>query len=327
MSLLQTNLTPPPLPASAQPLLDQLFSGKFLGASRNTRQINDLFCAIADAWEGAAEELSKTLLATGEFLAATRGRNTPAIGNAIRLVLSGLDGMESSRVADIRDFIRARREEYNTRSLDNIARIAEYGANLLSGCETVLAYDYSSTMLAILERVADQGQRLRVIVPESRALDGGRPIVNEATARGHSVLFIVDMAFAHFLPESDAVLIGAETIFANGDCWNTIGSYPVALVAYHYHVPFYVATELLKIDPRSFVGLTKSVEPFDYAQILDRSSLRHPDLVSTVAPDLDNVPASLITAYVTPVGTLLPQHLRAEAERFLESIGVGVLPK
>ncbi|HBY93140.1 MAG: hypothetical protein M5U01_35265 [Ardenticatenaceae bacterium] len=143
MTLRQTNAAPPPLPESARPLLDRLFSGEFLGASRNMRQINDLFCAMADAWEGSAEDLIKTLLATGDFLAVTRGRNTPAIGNAIRLVLNGLDEIASSRVADVRDFIHARREAYNARSLRNVARIAEYGASVLLGCETVLAYDYS----------------------------------------------------------------------------------------------------------------------------------------------------------------------------------------
>lgn len=316
----------PLLSDSARHTIQQLLSGEFLGASRNIRQINDLFVDIAAGWEGdSGQALVDTLLATGDYLSATRGRNTPAIANAIRLVLKGLQQESGTTPEQIQILIEARRTEYNALSIRNAELIAEYGANLLAACEVVLAFDYSSSMSAILKKLGERGRKIRLIVPESRSLDGGRPIVNEATTYGHTVVFIVDMAFSHFLPQSEAVLIGAETIFANGDCWNTVGSYPIAVLAQQHHIPFYVPTEFIKIDARSFTGQQKSIQPHNYAAILNYpTSLKQPDLVSVIAPDLDRVPASLITAYITPHGVMPPGQIWSETRQFLESGGVTI---
>ncbi len=315
--------TLPALPEGARVLVDQLQSGKFLGASRNIRMLNDLFCAIAEEWEGNdAQELASTVQATGDYFIVTRGINTPCIGNAIRLVLKGLDSTTAPTVKGVREFMFARRAEYNAQSLRNAERMAEYGANLLADAKVVLPFDYSSTMLAILAKLAANGQKVRLIVSESRVLDGGRPIVREASAMGHSVVYCLDMALSHFMREVDGVLFGAESFLANGDCWNTVGSYLVAELARMYQIPVYIATELIKIDSLSFTGITKKIKPMDYSRVLDYpGSFEHPDRISVIAPDLDNIPHSLIAGYITPVGVILPEHIRGEASKFLESIG------
>lgn len=315
--------TLPPLPESTQTLVDQLHSGKFLGASRNIRMINDLFCAIVEGWDSNDQfELIGTLRATGDYFIVTRGLNTPCIGNAIRLVLKGLEGEGSPTVESVRKFILTRRAEYNAQSIRNAERMAEFGANLIHDMRVVLPFDYSSTVIAVLKKTAEKGHKLRLIVAESRVLDGGRPIAREATAMGHSVIFCVDMAISHFMRQVDVVLFGAESFLANGDCWNTVGSYSVAELARLFKVPVYVATELIKVDPLSFGGTQKSIKPVEYARIFDYpNSFENPELVSTIAPDLDNIPHTLISGYITPVGVLLPEHLRGEALQFLESIG------
>jgi ribose 1,5-bisphosphate isomerase len=325
-TVVEHSTEPPPLPASARRLLDKVFNGEELGASRNIRRINDAFCAIAEEWDGASRlTLVSSLLQTGEHLIETRGRNTPAIANAVRFVLHGLAELDGGTPAEVQAFVARRRDEYNARSLACVARIARYGANVLRESRTVLTFDYSSTMLAILEKLAEQGRQVRLIVPESRALDGGRPIAAQATACGHLVRFIPDMAFASYMAELDAVLIGAETIFATGECWNTIGSYPVAVLAARYRVPFYVATELMKIDPQSFQGIRRAIAPHAYAALYDYpASFSDPDNVSVVAPELDTVPAQCITGYITERGVLLPEHLRPETRQFLDSIGSPV---
>ena len=323
MSQTETPLALPELPAVARRIVDQLLTGELLGASRNIRQINDLFVIIAGQWPTqSSTELVAALRATGDYLAATRGRNTPAIANAIRLVLKDIEQAAGMPMAEVRQLVEARRAEFNALSLSNANLIAEYGANSLAHCEAVVAFDYSSSQLAVLRRLAERGRHLRVIVPESRCLDGGRPVAREAAACGHSVVFFPDMAFSHFLRRADAVLIGAETILANGDCWNTIGSYPLAVMADRVGVPYYVATELLKIDPLSFTGQQRPIRPRDYSDLLSYpGAFAHPELISVTAPDLDVVPGSLIRAYITPVGVILPQHLWAETRKFLAASG------
>lgn len=313
-------VTLPQLPGAATPFAEPLLSGAPLGASRQIRMINDLLVAVADAWSSSAEELVETLRGTAVFFVATRGLNTPAIGNALDPLVRELETLrtETTDVEGLRGWIAERRSAYNAESLHNVDRMAELGASVLADAKTIIAFDYSSTMLAILTRLAERGHRIRAIVPESRCLDGGRPIVEEATASGHSADFVPDMSVGHFIREADAVLIGAETIFANGDCWNTIGSYPLAELARIHGVPFYVATELIKIDPRSFAGVRPPVRPRDFAGVLGYpGSFSHPDRISAVAPELDTTPAALVTAYITPTGILPPEQIGAEAKRLL----------
>jgi ribose 1,5-bisphosphate isomerase len=205
--------------------------------------------------------------------------------------------------------------------LKNAELIAAYGANLLMDCKCVLAFDYSSSMLAVLREVAKRGKKIHLIVPESRDLDGGRPIVSEATAVGHSVQFVVDFAFHNYMRQADAVIIGAETIFSNGDCWNTVGSLPIAILADYFHVPFYVPTELIKIDSRSFRGEIKPMKMDDYSNILKYpGTFAHPELINVESPALDNVPAKLITAYITEQGVMPASNLWNAALHYLESI-------
>lgn len=321
-ALLRTDESPPELTPGAQTLFFQIFSGEFLGASRNIRMINEMFCTIAEEWPATRPGLVENLEAVGDFVRRTRGKNTPAIDNAIGAILHGLDTYRAAPPDVVHAEILARRAAADEQSLRNLATIADYGANLLDGASTVMAFDYSSSVQAILNRLAARGRTLRVVVPESRALDGGRAFVSESTAAGHLVDYVPDMAFAHFLPACHAVLLGVETVFANGDAWNTIGSYAVAVLAERHHVPCYIPTELIKIAPDSYRGTVRQIVTDDFAALLGKDRFAHAQRVRTEAPEVERIPAALITGYITPEGLLLPHHLRDAALRFLHSTGV-----
>jgi len=318
----------PEIPEASRMMLNRLESGESLGASLHIRQINELFCSIAEEWPTmSSRELVAALLGTGEYLNTTRGSNAPAISNSIRLVLRGLEQESGDTVADVRTFIQARRADFNAKSLRNAELMAQYGAKLLENIQVLIIFCYSSTTQAILRKLADQGHFVHLIVPESRALDGGRPVAKEATIWGHSVDYVIDVAVSHYMKKADAVLMGAESIMANGDCWNTIGCYSIAVLANMYQVPFYVATELMKIDPKSFIGYRKPFNMSDYSQILNYpESFEHAQKISVIAPELDNVPAYLINAYVTQRGVMSPAHLWVETAKFLEENGMAVFP-
>lgn len=312
----------PRLPKAVQSQIDLMHSGQTLGASRNLRQINDLFCMIADNWDTTSSfELVGTILKTGDVLALTRGKNTPAIGNAISMVLQGLDDFRNREIGEIQTFINERRTQFNAESLRKRDLIANYGANVLKDCKTILPFDYSSSQMAVLKKLAERGEKLNLIVPESRDLDGGRPIVREGTEMGHTVHFMVDFAFTNYMREVDAVLIGAETIFANGDCWNTVGNFAICLAAQYFHVPMYVATELIKIDGRSFCGIRKEMKLDDYSKLLGYpETFQYPELIRVDAPAFDNVPANMIDAYITEEGVFPPASLWDVSLRYLQSI-------
>ena len=312
------------LSPDAKGILRPLMKEDNLGASRFVRQMADGFCAYAEGWKGTSPtELISEILAIGDFLVETRGANTPVIANAARILLRELRDLPANTVGEVAELMRSRRDEYMLLAESSRDRIATLGGRLLGALDAVVAFDYSSTVMAILKRVADNGKSLKLVVPESRCLDGGRPIVNGATAMGHEAVFVVDFAIAAFLRRADAVLFGAETIFANGDCWNTVGSYPIVSLASQSAVPCYVASELLKMDHASFDGAPRAMRDHDFSKVLDYpNSFAHPDKVSVVGPDLDLVPASMIRGYITEVGILPPTHLWRVGERYLKERGV-----
>ena len=314
----------PELPEEAQKIVDVMNSGATLGASRNIRQINDVFLKTAKYWAGSdAQVLIQAIQKTAEYYINNRGKNTPAIGNAINKVLIGLEDLDTDQVDKVVEFLDQRCQLYNEKSIENVTAISNMGANLLEGAETILAYDYSSSQMGVLRELGIRGLKKEILIPESRDLDGGRPIVRESISVGHHVKFVIDMATSYFMRDVDAVIIGAETIFANGGCWNTIGSFNMAILADYYKVPVYVPTELIKIDPRSFLGIEKEIKFDDYSEILEYpGSFESPEMISVIAPALDLVPPSLITAFITEKGVINPAQLWSHAIAFLDEIHV-----
>lgn len=56
------------------------------------------------------------------------------------------------------------------------------------------------------------------------------------------------------------VLVGADTVYANGDVINKIGTSLVALAAKNTGIEFIVATESIKFSPASIMGATVEIE-------------------------------------------------------------------
>src|SRR5262249_8090242 len=89
----------------------------------------------------------------------------------------------------------------------------------------------------------EQGLLAHVWVDETRPLlQGARLTAWELETAGVPSTVIADSAAASLMGagEVDAVLTGADRIAANGDTANKIGTYALAVLARHHHVPFYV---------------------------------------------------------------------------------------
>lgn len=313
---------PPPLPSlppKARALVDEYESLRELGASKTVRMINDVLALLAV--EGTFQTSIELIAATqqaAEYFRQTRGKITPAVGNALNQVLNGLESFGGRDLLTTRSFVAERVSAFNRESLANTARIAGYAASLLSDGMQVLAYDYSGTVMATLKQASEVGKRLQVIVPESRTLNGGRPIADKAIEWGHSVAFIADAVIGYFMPQADIVLEGVETLFANGDFLGTPGTFTVGLLARHFGVPFYALTETLKIAPQTLFGPVAPVATRWLADIFDHPrSFSKPEAVSVESPGLERVSAEYVTAYVTERGLLPPQAIWYEARRLL----------
>jgi ribose 1,5-bisphosphate isomerase len=164
----------------------------------------------------------------------------------------------------------------------------------------IMTHSYSATTFAVLERLASKGSP--VIVTESAPLNEGRTVARLLARLDVPVTLISDAQAAAFMPQAAAVLVGADTVFANGAVVNKVGTCALALLARNARIPFYVATETLKVAP----GRPETAQ--------QPPEERQPGLTSP-AVYFDLTPPRLVTALITEEGVFAPKEIRPLATR------------
>ena len=185
------------------------------------------------------------------------------------------------------------------------------GSGLLTHCNTgSLATGGDGTALAVLFELQNRGRRPRVFADETRPLlQGARLTMWELLQRGVDATLICDSMAAQVMREgkAQAVVVGADRIAANGDAANKIGTYPLAIVARHHGVPFYVAAPTSTFDLTIASGDAIPIEqrqPEEVTAVLGHPTA--PDEALAYNPAFDVTPAELITALITERGVIDP---------------------
>jgi methylthioribose-1-phosphate isomerase len=151
-----------------------------------------------------------------------------------------------------------------------------------------------------------------VYADETRPLlQGSRLTAWELAQAGIDVTVLADGMAASLMREGrvDAVIVGADRIAANGDVANKIGTYPLAIVARHHDVPFYVAAPWSTVDPATPDGMAIQIEHRSPAEL--GRGFAAPVVPSDVAvfnPAFDVTPAALVSAFVTDRGVIRPPY-------------------
>jgi methylthioribose-1-phosphate isomerase len=103
--------------------------------------------------------------------------------------------------------------------------------------------------------------------------------------------------------EIDAVVVGADRIARNGDVANKIGTYGLAVLAAHHHLPFYVAAPWSTVDLDTADGSAIPIEERGGDEVTVIGGLRVAPLgVPARYPAFDVTPAALVTAIITERG-------------------------
>jgi translation initiation factor 2B subunit (eIF-2B alpha/beta/delta family) len=176
----------------------------------------------------------------------------------------------------------------------------------------------SGTVEYTLSRLAEErgAAKLKVIVSQSHPGNEGTSLAATlARTGGAEVILVSDSACGLFIGEADAVVIGADSVRADGGVVNKVGTYPLALVAREAGVPVYVLCETLKIaSPRSVL----TFEEMDSRELLPNPS---PGVtVRNIYFDL--TPHSLITKIITEQGILTPEATLAISRQAEQSLAL-----
>ena len=188
------------------------------------------------------------------------------------------------------------------------------GARVLTHCNAGgLACAGFGTALGVI-RSADVAH---VWVGETRPLlQGARLTAWELDRLGIPVTVIPDVRAGSLLAEGavDCVVVGADRIAANGDVANKVGTYPLAVLARHHGVAFYVAAPTSTIDLSCASAADIPIERRSGDEVAELAGTRvTPAGVEAENLAFDVTPAALVTAIVTEVGVLTAPYSAALA--------------
>lgn len=307
------------LPQEVRGLFDDITMGRVLGAGSHIRMIGTMMEAVAGMELTDSGKMDRCL-AVGEFFKETRGKSSYAVISAVNLMTKGFGpcGQGEGEAC-----IKASISRYFEKSDRDTKQIMKYFRRLVHnrGMRTIMAYDYSST---VEKCITGLGEPLVVYVPESRAIDGGRPFAKAFAEAGHQVCFIPDAAMLTVLGQVDGVFIGAETFYPDGSAFNTVGSDILAELCRYRNVPFYVLTPLLKVDMRPCQGIFKEIIAADLGDLLAgtwEKEIR--EAVDFYSIELVQIPAETIDSFVTEEGIIPAVSLFQIAREFHQKINSG----
>jgi methylthioribose-1-phosphate isomerase len=195
---------------------------------------------------------------------------------------------------------------------------AKRAAELLPHPARVLTHcNMSGELLAIAQHCATMSKDFAVIATETRPyLQGARLTAWELARGGVRVALIPDCAITQVMArgEVNAVVVGSDRAAQNGDIINKVGTYPLAVMAKRYGVPFHVLVQ----DPRSLVqGSDVQIEERPGAELLSFQGRRliSDANVAVRYPAFDVTPAPLITHLIGFDGVYTPESFRRKYQQ------------
>ena len=238
----------------------------------------------------------------------------PAMQNGLNYIMNKLEKCKDQCTTDtISSLIETYKNEYKQMIEDSKKKIAIIGARRIPDVPRgdefiVMTHCHSSLVTGILIEAKKQGKHhLKVINTETQPKLQGRKTANELLEAGIEVIHVVDSAMRwavnHF--EVDLILIGADSITSEGTVLNKIGSRLLALVAHEEHVPFYVASSLLKYNPVSQFGILEKIEMRDEKEIWDKA----PKGIKILNPAFETVSRRYIDGLITEAGIFASSHV------------------
>lgn len=251
----------------------------------------------------------------------------PAMRNGLNYVINKLEKNKDEIDHDfILQSIDKYEEEYSKMIQDSKEKIAEIGARRIPSMGEkkanfiIMTHCHSSTVSGILLKAKEQGKIFKVINTQTQPKLQGRKTAKELTEAKIEVKHVVDSAMRwavnHY--EVDLILIGADSITSEGTILNKIGSRLLALVAHEEHVPFYVASPLLKYNPETSFGILEKIEMRDSGEVWED----HPERVEVLNPAFETVSRRYIDGLISEAGIFASSHVAFQFSKFYPDLVV-----
>jgi len=229
-----------------------------------------------------------------------------SLPNALRYVLQRMRGRTVEELRRTVNEASAAFVDQLDRAQEDLARV---GANRLADGDTVMTHCHSTDALACIEEAVAQGKSIAAVVKETRPRNQGHITAEQLREAGVPVTLIVDSAARRYLDEVDHVLVGADSIAADGGVINKVGTSGLAVNARERGVPIMTAAQTIKLHPETLTGHTVEIEMRAEEEVIDPDVRAEIGEITVENPAFDVTPPRYMDAIVTEHGQFPPESI------------------
>ena len=191
---------------------------------------------------------------------------------------SDLIRAESKSTDDFRYAVLESAQKISSNSEKESEYAADNLASIIAQNAKILTHSYSSTVKHAFESMLHRGIPFEVFVTESIPGYEGKALARDLIETGLRARVVSDSNIPKILEQIDIVVVGADTVLADGSVVNKVGTKHIAVEAKLRHVPFYVVCESGKFSTENFLG--------ENIQLDDMFDVTSDDLVQKIVTEL-----------------------------------------
>ncbi|MBE0644548.1 MAG: hypothetical protein IH600_10755 [Bacteroidetes bacterium] len=194
-------------------------------------------------------------------------------------------------------------------------QIAEIFGGMFSKSTSVATLSRSSTVLGAMYHLHGIERLAHVYVLEGRPMFEGHRSIHDLRDHGVPCTLMVDAAMAEAVRLADVVVVGADSISADGYLLNKTGTFPLALCCKALDVPLYVLCDSLKFSPQLHTQILVEDRPGE--ELLQQGE---GDGFHIWNRYFEWTSVEFVTAFITERGAFTPDQLSALAGESEEHI-------
>ncbi|AMM53129.1 ribose 1,5-bisphosphate isomerase [Pyrococcus kukulkanii] len=290
-------------------IAEKIKSMEIRGAGKIARAAAQALMIQAEKSQARNEkELWEELKEAAKILYHTRP-TAVSLPNALRYVMhrAKLAYSSGADLETLRFTVINSAKEFIHNSEKAIERIGEIGAKRIEDGDVIMTHCHSKAAISVMKTAWEQGKEIKVIVTETRPRWQGKITAKELASYGIPVIYVVDAAARHYMKMTDKVVMGADSITANGAVINKIGTALIALTAKEHRVWVMIAAETYKFHPETMLGQLVEIEMRDPTEVIPEEELKTwPKNIEVWNPAFDVTPPEYIDVIITERGVIPP---------------------
>lgn len=177
----------------------------------------------------------------------------PSMASLFRLVNDMLWACHNAAGAqEMREKALAFLDAYHTDMENAAAELARQAVEFLARYPVMMTYSRSSTVLQAFRLMAERGVAFRVLCSEARPMYEGQTLASELAWAGIEVVVGIDMALFGWLGETNALVLGGDSVSSMGVV-NKIGSAALVHAAAEREIPRIILCTTNKFLPEGYL--------------------------------------------------------------------------